>query len=164
MRSSEQRRFRMTRQRRFILEEIEKTDSHPTADEMHRMVRRRLPHISLSTVYRNLTILSRGGMIRKLELGGNQSRYDATKNDHYHVHCISCGRVDDVPIEKSIDIRNAFRYAGDYEILGHRLEVFGLCPRCKSRNRAPSRKHRRSPQMKHGRRLRRGRNCSRNRD
>jgi Fur family ferric uptake transcriptional regulator len=149
MRSSEQREFRVTRQRQFILEEIERAGTHPTADEVHEMVRRRLPHISLSTIYRNLGILSRCGMIRKLEPRGGQNRYDATKEEHYHVHCISCGKVDDVPIQKAIDIRDSFRYAGDYEILGHRLEVFGLCPQCKSQ--APPREQRRTPLEKGGR-------------
>lgn len=153
--SSEQRKLRMTRQRQFILEEIKEVGTHPTAEEVHEIVRRRLPHISLSTVYRNLGILSRCGVIRKLELGGDQSRYDATKEEHYHVHCISCGTVDDIPIQKSIDIRSAFRYAGDYEILGHRLEVFGLCPRCKSQ--APPRRQEKSPQLKRGRRPSKGR-------
>jgi Fur family ferric uptake transcriptional regulator len=147
--------LRMTPQRRFILEEIEKADTHPTADEIHKMVRRRLPHLSLSTVYRNLGILSRGGMIRRLELGGDRSRYDAGKEDHHHVHCISCGVVEDIPIQKSIDIRDAFRYAGDYEILGHRLELLGLCPRCKSQ--APPRRQKKSPQVKRGRRPSKGR-------
>ncbi|MBW2706713.1 MAG: transcriptional repressor, partial [Deltaproteobacteria bacterium] len=48
----------MTRQRQVILEELRKVDTHPSADEVYEMVRKRLPRISLGTVYRNLEILS----------------------------------------------------------------------------------------------------------
>jgi len=64
--------FRMTRQRRIILEELRKVDSHPTADEVYEMVRRQLPRISLGTVYRNLEILSREGLIQKVVLGARR--------------------------------------------------------------------------------------------
>ncbi|HSM74917.1 MAG TPA: transcriptional repressor, partial [Desulfobacterales bacterium] len=47
----------MTRQRRVILEELRRMNTHPGADEIHEVVRRRLPRISLGTVYRNLDIL-----------------------------------------------------------------------------------------------------------
>lgn len=50
---------RMTRQRAVILEELRKTATHPTADELYSIVRRRLPRISLGTVYRNLDFLGR---------------------------------------------------------------------------------------------------------
>ena len=56
---------RNTKQRKVIIEELRKFHSHPTADEIHRMVRKRLPRISLGTVYRNLALLSQMGMIRK---------------------------------------------------------------------------------------------------
>ena len=46
--------LRMTRQRKVILEELRKVNSHPSADEIYEIVRKRLPRISLGTVYRNL--------------------------------------------------------------------------------------------------------------
>ena len=64
-------RYRMTRQREVILEEILNAKAHPSADEVYEMVRKRLPRISLGTVYRNLEILSELGEIQKLELGGD---------------------------------------------------------------------------------------------
>ncbi|MBW2172694.1 MAG: transcriptional repressor, partial [Deltaproteobacteria bacterium] len=89
----------MTPQRKVILEELRMADSHLTADDVYKMVRARLPRISLGTVYRNLEILSRLGMIHKLELGGMQKRFDGKTQDHYHLRCLRCGRIDDVPME-----------------------------------------------------------------
>lgn len=121
----------MTRQRQVILEELRRTTSHPTADDVYDMVRQRLPKVSLGTVYRNLDILSTRGLIRKLELGGTQRRFDGNATDHYHVRCIRCGRVDDVPTQPLTTIENALRKVTDYDIIGHQLEFIGLCPQCK---------------------------------
>jgi len=73
-------------------------------------------------------------MIQKLELGGNQRRFDGNTKNHYHVRCIRCGRVDDVPVEPVTMFEDALRKVSDYEIYeitGHRLEFVGLCPQCK---------------------------------
>jgi Fe2+ or Zn2+ uptake regulation protein len=121
----------MTRQRQVILEELRKVSSHPTADEVYDMVRQRLPRVSLGTVYRNLEMLSECGMIQRLELGGTRRRFDGNVRDHYHVRCVRCGRVEDVPVESVAVVENAVRGVSDYEIIGHRLEFIGFCPQCK---------------------------------
>ena len=122
---------RMTRQRQVILEELRKENFHPTADEVYEVVRRRLPRISLGTVYRNLETLSKYGIIRKLELGGVQKRFDGDMQPHYHVRCTGCGRLDDIPSRPIPDIEETFRGACDYQITGHQLILTGLCPNCR---------------------------------
>jgi Fur family ferric uptake transcriptional regulator len=122
--------YRMTRQRQIILEELRKVDIHPSADEVYEMVRKRLPRISLGTVYRNLEILSDLGEIQKLELGGDLKRFDRKPNKHYHIRCMNCGRVDDAPIAPLNQVEDELYGATVYTIIGHRLEFEGLCPRC----------------------------------
>jgi Fur family ferric uptake transcriptional regulator len=121
----------MTRQRRTILEELRKVNSHPPADEVYKLVRRRLPRISLGTVYRNLETLSGRGLIRKLELGGSQRRFDGHIKNHYHVRCVRCGDVEDVPVEPVAELEGLLHGVSDYKVIGHRLEFVGLCPQCK---------------------------------
>lgn len=125
------KKIRMTRQRQVILEELKKVKSHPTADEVYEMVRGRLPRISLGTVYRNLEIMSRSGIIQKLELGGAQKRFDGNIKDHYHVRCTKCGRLDDIPSSPTFDFEDAFHGTCNYQITGHQLLLTGLCPNCK---------------------------------
>ena len=122
--------YRMTRQRQIILEELRKVDCHPSADEVYEMVRKRLPRISLGTVYRNLEILSDLGEIQKLELGGDLKRFDRIPNKHYHIRCMKCGRVDDAPIAPLNQVEDELYGATVYTIIGHRLEFEGLCPQC----------------------------------
>jgi Fur family ferric uptake transcriptional regulator len=125
-------KYRMTRQRRVILNELRKANSHLTADEVYQMVRRRLPRISLGTVYRNLEILSESGVIKKLELGSAQKLFDGKAEAHYHVRCMRCNRVDDISGDLSSIISDVFSNVSDYEIIGHQLVLTGLCPDCKS--------------------------------
>jgi len=122
---------RMTPQRRVILEELQKVESHPTADEIYEMARRRLPRISLGTVYRNLEILARQGLIRQLDTGP-QKRFDGTVREHYHIRCVRCGAMVDCPLKPVISFRGEFRGLSEFAIQGHHLEFLGFCPKCKS--------------------------------
>lgn len=125
-------KFSMTRQRRVILEELRKVTSHPTADEVYQLVRGRLPRISLGTVYRNLEMMSESAIIQKLSISGSQMRFDGNPEEHYHVKCIRCGRVDDLPVEPIKGIEEIVREVIDYKILGWNVEFIGLCPTCKN--------------------------------
>ena len=98
---------------------------------LYGMVRRWLPHISLGTVYRNLELLANRGEILKLPCAGGQTRFDGNPKEHCHMRCTRCGRVLDV--ETNVSVRYNKTVTDDYEITGHRVELFGLCARCKKK-------------------------------
>ena len=123
--------MRLTKQRQLILDKLRQTRSHPTAIEIYDQVRKLMPHISLGTVYRNLDILSRQGRIRKIETCGDQKRFDGIPEDHLHVICSCCGRVQDVDSELDINIDKLFNIDSEFTITGVRLEIIGLCPDCR---------------------------------
>jgi Fur family ferric uptake transcriptional regulator len=114
-----------------ILDELRKLKSHPTAAGLYQIVLHRLPRISLGTVYRNLDLLSRTGVIQKLEFGSEEARFDGNMTPHHHIRCVKCGRVDDIhhpPLDLLGGVKNDFN---GYCVLGHRIEFFGVCPQCK---------------------------------
>ncbi len=125
--------LKLTKQRKIILEELQKVRSHPSANEVYALVRRRLPRISLATVYRNLELLAAAGLIQKLALAGSQKRFDGTVENHYHIRCLQCERVDDVALEPLPLVEEALATLSGYQLVGHRLEFFGICPRCQER-------------------------------
>jgi len=137
----EENKMRMTRQRKIILEEVRKVNTHPSADEIYEMVRLRLPRISLGTVYRNLEILSELGKIQKLQLSGSLKRFDWNTNKHYHIRCVQCNRVDDAPIAPLNQIEDELYESTVFEIIGHNLEFVGLCPECSKKFAKLTQKH-----------------------
>jgi len=123
---------RNTRQRKVIIEELRKVDTHPSATELYEMVRSRLPRISLGTVYRNLELLAESGEILKLESGG-QARFDGNPARHHHVRCSVCGRVDDVHRSIEDDGLDQVAKLDGYQIQDYRLEFIGICPECQKK-------------------------------
>ncbi len=122
--------IRLTPQRQVILEELAKVKTHPTANEIYDMVRKRLPRIGLGTVYRNLELMAENGMILKLEVGGSQKRFDATTDLHYHIRCTCCGKVDDIELSAMPQLDKLASGSSDYQILGHHIEFSGICETC----------------------------------
>ena len=118
-----------------FLEEINRTAWHPTADEIYRIVRKRLPHISLGTVYRNLDILSGCGMIQKLESSCSQKRFDGDLKRHCHVRCLVCGRMEDAQVRPAEELEKTIRKVSRFEITGHCLCFVGICPECKKKEK-----------------------------
>ena len=80
---------RETKQREAILRILRKTGSHPTADQIYDEVRKEISNISKGTVYRNLQVLEKKGVVTKLNLNGTVSRYEAKQDSHYHFPGVS---------------------------------------------------------------------------
>ena len=123
----------MTGQRRAILAVVRDAEDHPTADAVFRRVRRRLPRISLGTVYRNLELLAGEGLIQRLDLGEGRMRFDAVLTAHGHVSCVRCGRVEDVRDARIERVLARIGTPAGYEVLGRQLLLTGLCPDCRGR-------------------------------
>jgi len=105
--------------------------SHPSAAEVYEAVRKRLPKISMGTVYRNLQLLSESGQVQALRVCSPQRRFDDNPEKHYHVHCTQCGRLEDVAVESLEVLENSIARKTHYIIEGHLLEFFGVCPECR---------------------------------
>ena len=126
------KKFRSTKQKTLILETLKGLHTHPTADEIHSIVRVQLPNISLGTVYRNLEILSKSGKIRKLEMAGTQKRFDGNVDKHFHIRCSKCGAVSDLDKVPVTELGRLIFVDCDYEIQDYTLEFSGLCPKCRN--------------------------------
>ncbi len=125
--------YKTSKQRLITLDELKKVTSHPSADEVYRMVRKKIRNISLGTIYRNLRILGDLGLIQVLNYGNRFCRYDGNPDNHYHISCERCGRVDDIPIGIWKRLDSEVALATSYEVKTHRIEFFGLCRECKSK-------------------------------
>ena len=136
------RGLRLTGPRRVVLEVLRGTESHPTAEWVHRVVRRRLPRVSLGTVYRNLRLLVAEGLVAEIQ--GPHARFDANLDAHHHFTCVRCGRILDVhgPLAEphAEALRGRISARTGLAITHQRIEFFGRCPQCQSaqsRSRRP---------------------------
>lgn len=122
---------RFTEQRAAVFHYLVNTDVHPTADEVLVAVRRKLPAISLATVYKSLETLVGCGLAVKLTYADHSARYDGRTDPHHHARCVVCSRVLDLPGEIAPGEIDALRdRATGFTVTGYRLELSGYCADC----------------------------------
>ena len=123
-------RTRASRQREVVLEAVRSSMDHPTAEWVFRRARRRLPRISQGTVSRNLEQLVGEGLVHEIHVGGHVARFDANTGRHYHIRCLGCRRVSELPMSVTSTLEEEAARATSYQVLGHAVEIYGLCPAC----------------------------------
>src|SRR5882672_3450191 len=124
------RGLRLTRPRRLILDVVRATDVHPTAAAVYRDVRRRLPRVSLATVYRNLRMLAAEGLLSERAHAAGM-RFDGNTAPHDHFTCVACGRVYDVPAPGAEGGSARVASPPGFEVLSRRIELSGRCGACR---------------------------------
>ena len=123
---------RVTPQRLVLHRVLRERDTHVTAEEALHAVGDRLPNVSLPTIYATLELFEDLGLVRRVAMEGGPSLFDSRTEEHNHVACRRCGRVED--IEGGVDdarVRRAARAAG-YEPERTDVVVVGLCSDCAS--------------------------------
>ena len=124
-------RRRGSRQKNAVAAAVCSLSSHPTADEVFSTVRREMPGISLSTVYRNLGILVEEGELLALAGPGGEVHYDHRTGEHCHVQCRFCGRVCDVNMEP-VDFTSLHPTdLSGFEIDEVSVTFTGICDKCR---------------------------------
>ncbi len=119
-----------SQQRELLLEILRSTTCHPDADWVFARMREKMPHVSLGTVYRNLSRLAEEGIILKLDVGQSADRFDGMAAPHYHLACKACGAVVDMPLPYTAQLDAAAERQSGCRIEGHSLLFFGKCPSC----------------------------------
>jgi len=127
--------YRRSQQRERILEILEETKSHPTADWIYMRLKEEIPELSLGTVYRNLKVLMEQGLIQKLPFGSTFDRFEAKIAPHYHLVCEKCGLVEDFEMPQYSAINSQAEKMSAFKISRHRIDFFGLCGKCRKENK-----------------------------
>lgn len=124
---------RNTVQRKLVLEAVQASCDHPSADDVYERVRAADPHISRGTVYRNLNLLAAQEVILRLPMPVGPDHFDARTDRHYHFCCRACGRVMDTTLPYREDLNCADAGIPGAVTEWHRLVLVGLCPDCAAR-------------------------------
>lgn len=129
------RGLKVTHQRMEIYRELTSTGEHPDAETIYRRVRKRIPTISLDTVYRNLKLLAEEGLISVVGTGQERLRFDGNVEPHHHFLCVKCGMIGDFCSDLISDLTVPREAEAFGEPLSQHLEVKGVCKTCKARAR-----------------------------
>ena len=112
----------MTRQRRIIHDYLLSTKSHPTAEEIYMNVKKNMPSIAVGTVYRNLSLMTDAGEVRRITVPEHPDRYDGDVSPHDHLLCMKCKKLFDIG-SVGVDLKKS-------DVLGYEVTVKTICPAC----------------------------------
>src|SRR5437660_6956360 len=131
-----ERGVRLTRQRQILLDLIDKTGEHLDAERLYQMAKEQDPKLNRVTVYRTLKMLKAGGLVDELDLmhyAGDQHYYETRlKQEHAHVVCLRCGKVEEFFGEPLARLRKQIESHFGFQVLLARTEVGGYCSHCQT--------------------------------
>ena len=123
---------RITPQRIAIMDYLLHTEDHPSADQVHVIVKKRYPTVSLSTVYKTLDLLREKKLVNEIEVEG-EARFDAHVNEHINLVCLNCGKIEDIDERSLKNIQLRVAKKSEYLIIKGSFEMHGYCNKCKSK-------------------------------
>ncbi|CAM4424875.1 MULTISPECIES: Fur family transcriptional regulator [Paenibacillus] len=125
-------KINLTTQRKAVYDIILQAHDHPTAADVIERLRAAGHNFAYGTVYNSLRYLTDNDLIRELKLGEAASRYDARTEDHHHIVCIKCGRVDEVMTDVPQQWMEAVAEETGYVVHEATINLEGVCPACKT--------------------------------
>jgi Fe2+ or Zn2+ uptake regulation protein len=122
--------YRVTPQRLMIHSTLVGLGRHVGAEELLEAVERKLPNVSLPTVYSALDALEDAGLVRRVSAGQGRALYDPRPADHHHLVCRRCGAVAD--LDADVSLAGALAAAGRHGFTpdGAEVVIRGLCAGC----------------------------------
>jgi len=121
--------YRLTRQRKAILNYLATTDAHPSAQQVFQEAKKDHPGLSLATVYNTLETLARMGLIKVLDFQAMENRHETNLGPHINLICTSCGKIQDFEGGTTIHAGKVREKFG-FEVKDFRLEYYGICSAC----------------------------------
>ena len=118
---------KFTHQRRIIADVISKSNDHPDANEVYLRANKIDPRISLATVYRTIKLFEEHNVLNRIDLGGKRARYEELNEDDHHDHLIDIdsGEIIEFVNEEIESLQMKVAKKLGYELIDHRMELFG---------------------------------------
>lgn len=126
--------MKYSRQRELIYKTVMENPIHPSADTVYALVRKEHPTISLGTVYRNLNLLVREGLLQKISFPNVSDHFDGKLEKHCHILCEQCGQVYDID-SPCLDIAALQKAPCHFQLTGCHIYFTGICETCLSQQK-----------------------------
>lgn len=129
---------RVTAQRTLLLELLHQSSGHLDADELYLRARRKHARISLSTVYRNLQLFKKLGLIEEHHFAEEHHHFEVKPTtEHQHLLCLNCGKIVEFACPLSQKFKKDVGRQYDFDIGGVEVRMTGLCSTCRKRSDGP---------------------------
>src|ERR1700733_12989692 len=122
-----ERGLKMTEQRRVISRVLSEANDHPDVEAIYRRASAIDPKISIATVYRTMRLYEDANIIERLDFRDGRARYEENREEHHH-HLIdvNSGEVIEFKNEELEAIKRKIAAELGYDIIGDRLELYGV--------------------------------------
>ncbi|RUM68644.1 MAG: transcriptional repressor [Sulfurovum sp.] len=122
--------LKSTFQRIHMLENIASC-GHMSIDDIYEKVVKIHPSLSLATVYKNIILMVEKGVLTEVPITGKKSKYELSKEDHIHLICIACGKVEDKPHNLHINtICTSMSKEENFVLNKQQINLYGKCITC----------------------------------
>ncbi|MEM1293115.1 MAG: transcriptional repressor [Cyanobacteria bacterium P01_H01_bin.162] len=130
-----ERGWRLTPQREIILETFQNLPKgeHLSAEDLRDVLKDEGEQVSLSTIYRNLKLMARMGILRELELAEGQKRYEINQpspHHHHHLICVRCNKTIEFKNDSVLKAGARTAKKSGYQLLDCQLTIHAVCPAC----------------------------------
>ncbi|PKO06309.1 MAG: transcriptional repressor [Chloroflexi bacterium HGW-Chloroflexi-3] len=130
------RGYRMTPQRLELVRVITTSEGHPSASQIYETIRNQFPTMSQATVYNTLSLLKEMNQILEIDLH-DDSHYDGNRPEpHPHIICIQCNRIVDGNFDLDGNMIQRLEETSGFHIIRSQFAFYGLCPNCRSKEKA----------------------------
>lgn len=132
------RHLRKSRVRELVIAQFLKTKHHVAVEELLELCRQQEPHIGFATVYRTLKLLVDAGLAHERDFNTGRKLYENAESgdNHDHLVCLECGRVEEFEDQQIINARSRIARNVDFQIVSYRHEMYGFCQRCSDKKKS----------------------------
>ncbi|MEO8736157.1 MAG: transcriptional repressor [Edaphobacter sp.] len=120
----------VTHQRQVLYEVMQGMRGHPSPEEVYARVKKKIPAISLATVYKNIHLFVESGVFRKMSLHHGSVRVEMNNEAHHHMVCSKCKLITDIGEQELGLVSKRTRLPGGFLVERYAVDVIGLCPKC----------------------------------
>ena len=134
MKKLKARGCRLTPQRLAVVKILATSEEHLSAEKIFDRVKPDFPSTSLATIYKTVTLLKKMGEVMEIGFVDAGNRYDGTRPyPHPHLICMKCKTILDPDVPALSKLPKDLAQRTGYQIVNHRLDFFGICPRCQKK-------------------------------
>ncbi len=123
----------VTHQRQVLFEVLKNMHGHPSPEEVYARVKRRIPSISLATVYKNIHLFLESGIFREVSLHHGSLRVETNSKPHHHLVCTSCKAIFDIDADDLGLSEKTGTLPGGFLAQRYAVDVLGLCAACQQK-------------------------------